>query len=123
MRAIGPFPGVRLCRPGNVNPVQLVVTLSCPPGALTVGEEIPLSSHRGRAARHMFAWNAHRLIDVNHIGVRDVVVCLQLLPRGVKPRSYAAERIAARNHVGLVAAGTWGMRRCAKYVHPQSVTE
>src|SRR5450759_5097932 len=115
MRASRPLPGIRLRRPGNIHPVQLVETLSSPPGTLAVREEIPLPAHRRRTAvHHMFAWNAQRLIDVNHVGIRDVVVRSEILPRGIKPCRYTAERVAALNHVDLVAIGTWGLRECAK---------
>src|SRR5579863_9336390 len=109
IRASRPLPGIRLRRPGNVYPVQLVVTLSRPTGTLAGREEVPLAAHRWRAAiDHLVAWNAHRLIDVNQVGVRDMVVCRQLLPRRIIPRSNASERITTLNHMDRIAIGAWG---------------
>src|SRR5579859_5876830 len=115
IRASRPLPGIRLRRPGNVYPVQLEVTLSRPPGTLAVREVIPLAAHGWRAAlRHMVAWNAHRLIDVNQVGVREMVMCRQLLPRRAIPRGNAAERVAALNHIDLVATGARRLGERAK---------
>src|SRR5205085_8661183 len=73
LRTIPPLPGIRLRRPRHINAVHLVVTLVGPPGTLPLREGITRSFNRWRAFLR-FTRNANSLVNVNEIGVPDMVI-------------------------------------------------
>src|SRR5436305_11645563 len=89
LRTILPLPSVRLLHPRHIDAVQLVVTLTGPPGTLSLREEIPRSFDRWRPLLR-FSRNTNRLVDVNEIGVCNVVVGSKLRPGCVEPGSYVS---------------------------------
>ena len=81
MSTIRPLPGIRLCRPWHIDVAQLIVTVTGPPCTLRVGEVITMSFNWRRAITYWrFAGDTDGLVDVDKIGVRNVIVGGKTLP-------------------------------------------
>src|SRR5215471_14052430 len=114
--AIFPLPGIGVCGPRHVNSVQLVIALVSKPGALPVGEVVTCTLDRSgwwRRGPRRFG-NTNSLMDIDHVGIRDVVVGSQPLQVDVVMGGYSPQGIAASNHMDAIPAGARGFRECPK---------
>src|SRR6266567_721234 len=89
MGTVCPFPGVRVGCPWHIDTVQCMVPLVCPPRTLHIRKIIALALN-GRWWRwsSLVNRNTNNLIDVDHIGVGNVIVGSEPLPGSFVVNSY-----------------------------------
>src|SRR5579872_5068414 len=111
-----PLPGVGTGCPGNVDAVQLVVTLIRVPCTLPIRKGIATAPWRLRSASRIaaptsarmediLAWNTDGLGNINNVGIGDVVVGGKMLPAGMIASSYAAKGITTSHAIRRVSTG------------------
>src|SRR6266581_5955684 len=120
--AASPLPGVRLCSPRHIHMVQLEVAVTGIPCTLSVGEVIAFPFDWWWLM-HCFPRDTDRLVNVDHVGVRDMVIRSQPLQLDMVVSSYLSQRIAAHHNVDAVSTRTQGLRRCPKYVCAHDVRQ
>ena len=120
-----PGPGIRICGPRHIDAVQLMEALIGPPCTLSIGEIVAralsrwwriatTASMRGTLSS---ARNTNGLVNVDDVGVRDVVVGGESLPARIIAGRYRTQRIPTPHTVALIAAGARGLGKSSQNMH------